>query len=72
MAKQLEEVKRDTKSFLTSKTIQGAVVTALAGAFPALGIVPESLLFQAINTAFLLGGLIYTIYGRIKAKKAIG
>ena len=62
---------QETKSFLKSKTIQGAVVTALAGAFPVLGIVPESLLLQAVNAAFLLGGLAYTIYGRLKAEKAI-
>lgn len=68
----LAEVQRESKSFFASKTIQGIAITALAGIFPALGLIPESLIAQIVDGLFLAGGAAYAAYGRFKAEKAIG
>ena len=65
------ETVKETKSFLASKTIQGIAITALAGIFPAVGLIPESLIAQIIDGLFLAGGAAYAAYGRFKAETAI-
>ena len=62
----------ETKPIYTSKTIIGALVLVLAVALERTGIpVLEGEVADLVNGLVALIGLTLTVYGRVKAKKAL-
>jgi hypothetical protein len=61
----------DWQAVLTSRTLIGALVTALATFIPSLAHLDTGTLTTAVQTTLQLLGIALTIYGRVKATRAI-
>jgi hypothetical protein len=58
----------EKKSILRSTTVQGAVVTLLASLAGIFGLSYDAgTIAEIVNAAVVIGGFIWTVYGRIKA-----
>lgn len=66
----------DTKHFLASKTIWGAVVAAMAGVLLIMGhpisLTDQTTLINDLTELGVIVGSLLAIYGRITATKKIG
>jgi len=60
------------KHILSSRTVQGLILMALAHFAPRLGIAVDSdALGQMLDEASVVVGLIWALYGRIKAERPL-